>query len=75
MSDCLETIIDAVHIECGWDTSEEVVARAFYDESLKVRRADNVWDYKSRLPNLCQGEHIGLPGFEVIRFESPGHLK
>jgi ribonuclease-3 len=75
VSDCLEALIGAVYLDRGWDTAEEFVSRVFHDEFLKARKTDTVWDYKSRLQNHCQGEHIGLPRFEVIRSEGPDHLK
>lgn len=75
VSDCLEALIGAIYLDAGWLAAEEFVARVFHDEFLKARRTDTVWDYKSRLQNHCQGEHMGLPRFEVIRSEGPDHLK
>ena len=75
VSDCLEALIGAIYLDSGWNTAEEFVARVFHDEFLKARQTDTVWDYKSRLQNHCQGEHMGLPRFEVIRSEGPDHLK
>ncbi len=75
VSDCLEALIGAIYLDSGWDTAEQFVARVFHDEFLKARQTDTVWDYKSRLQNHCQAEHIGLPRFEVIRSEGPDHLK
>ena len=75
VSDCLEALIGAIYLDRGWDTAEEFVARVFHNEFLKARQTDKVWDYKSRLQNHCQGEHMGLPRFEVIRSEGPDHLK
>ncbi len=75
VSDCLEALLGAVYLDNGWDTAQELVARTFHDEFLKARKADVVWDYKSRLQNHCQAEHIGLPRFEVVRSEGPDHLK
>ena len=74
VSDCLEALIGAIYLDSGWGAAEEFVARVFHDEFLKARRTDTVWDYKSRLQNHCQAEHIGLPRFEVVRSEGPDHL-
>lgn len=75
VSDCLEALIGAIYLDSGWGAAEEFVARVFHDEFLKARQTDTVWDYKSRLQNHCQAEHMGLPRFEVIRSEGPDHLK
>ena len=75
VSDCLEALIGAIYLDNGWDVAQRFVARIFQDEFVRARKADVVWDYKSRLQNHCQAEHIGLPRFEVIRSEGPDHLK
>ena len=74
-ADCMEALIAAVYLDCGWVAAREFVARVFEGEFLQSGASNRVWDYKSRLQNLCQAGHVGLPRFEVIRSEGPDHLK
>ncbi len=75
MADCLESLIGAVYLDSGWQTAHEFVIRVFARELARVHEADRVWDFKSRLQNLCHAEHIDLPSFVVVRSDGPDHKK
>ena len=75
LSDCLEALIGAVYLDCGWHVAQEFVVRIYQDEFDRVHELDQVWDYKSRLQNYCQGNRIPLPQFVVVLSEGPDHRK
>ncbi len=75
LSDCLEAVIAAVYLGRGWEAARAFVEQAFAVQFDRELVSDRVWDFKSRLQNYCQAEHIGLPGFEVVRSEGPDHRK
>lgn len=75
LADCLEALIGAVYLDCGWETAHAFVVRVFEQEIEDAQRTDTVWDYKSRLQTHCQAEHIDLPEFVLVRSVGPDHDK
>ncbi|MBP8129293.1 MAG: ribonuclease III [Candidatus Hydrogenedentes bacterium] len=75
LADCLEALIGAIYLDSGWEAARTFVVRMFEDEIAQSLRQDRVWDYKSRLQNYCQAQHMALPQFEVVRSEGPDHCK
>lgn len=75
VADCLEALIGAIYLDHGWDTALAFVIRTFDEEFARAIRADDAWDFKSRLQNYCQAEHIPLPEFTILRSEGPDHKK
>jgi ribonuclease-3 len=75
IADCLEALIGAIYLDSGWECARDFVVRAFHGELERAHQIDRVWDFKSRLQNHCQAEHIPLPVFELIRSEGPDHKK
>ena len=49
--------------------------RIFGEELDQAQRLQTEWDFRSRLQNYCQANHIPLPEFAVIREEGPDHQK
>ena len=74
VADCLEALIGAIYLDSGYDAARVFVEGAFAGE-LKDAESADLWDYKSRLQNHCQGKGMGLPEFKVIRAEGPDHRK
>ena len=75
VADCLEALIGAVSLDCGWEAAQDFVTRSFLRELQRACGEEEVWDFKSRLQNYCQAERIALPEFKVIRSEGPDHRK
>ncbi len=75
VSDCLESLIGALYLDSGWEVARAFVVRVFSDEFERSLKSGQVWDYKSRLQNYCQGKRLGLPRFELVRSEGPDHKK
>ena len=51
------------------------MVQVFADALTADALTDQVWDYKSRLQNVCQAKRIALPRFVVTRSEGPDHCK
>lgn len=75
LADCLEAFIGAVYLDSGWEMARDFVVRVFDNELELALGQERVWDFKSRLQNHCQAEHMPLPQFEVVRSEGPDHKK
>ncbi|MBI5093156.1 MAG: ribonuclease III [Candidatus Hydrogenedentes bacterium] len=75
LADCLEAMIGAVYLDQGWEAARAFVIRVFQDEFERERASERIWDFKSRLQNYCQAQHMALPEFRLIRSEGPDHLK
>lgn len=75
LADCFEAMLGAVYLDAGWETAYALVRRVFSEELKRLSETDRNWDFKSRLQNFCQAEHIPLPKFSVVRSEGPDHRK
>jgi len=75
LADCLEALIGALYLDGGWEFAREFVARIFAKEFDRELASGKIWDFKSRLQNYCQAEHLALPTFVVVRSEGPDHRK
>ncbi len=75
LADCMEAIIGAAYVDCGWETTREFVGRTFSEELDVARHSKTEWDFRSRLQNYCQAEGLPLPEFTVVREEGPDHKK
>jgi len=75
LADCLEAFIGAIYLDSGWEVAQRFVRQVFKEELDKAQVTSGIWDFKSRLQNLCQAEGQPLPRFEVVRSEGPDHNK
>lgn len=75
LADCLEAVLGAVYLACGWPKARDFIVRVFAPELEMLMDMPPTWDYKSLLQNHCQAQHIALPRFEVVRSEGPDHRK
>jgi ribonuclease-3 len=75
LADCLEALIGAVYLSCGWEAAKHFVESAFRIELEGALQSDAGWDHKSRLQHHCQSLRIELPRFELVRSEGPDHQK
>lgn len=75
LADCMEALIGAVYLDRGYEPARDFVVRVFAGEVEIARRSNLHGDYKSRLQNYCQAQHIALPRFNLVRSEGPDHQK
>ena len=75
LADCMEAIIGAAFLDCGWKATRDFVGRVFEPELREAESSKAAWDFRSQLQNYCQLMHLPLPEFEVVREEGPDHRK
>jgi ribonuclease III len=75
LADCMEAFIAAVYLDSGWPAAQGLVYRLFEDVVNDAVRHDRVWDFKSRLQNYCQAQHMALPAFDVVEMAGPDHQR
>jgi ribonuclease-3 len=75
ISDCMEAVIGAVYLDCGWEIARDFVIRAFDEEFVRVNDVSFAIDYRSRLQEWCQAERLPLPVYEVVEESGPDHDK
>jgi len=75
LADCMEAVIGAAFLDCGWPATLDFVTRAFEHELREADSSKAEWDYRSRLQNYCQSKGLSLPQFRVVREEGPDHQK
>ena len=75
LADCVEALIAVVYLDQGWDAARRFIDRVFSAEIERHLATERVWDFKSRLQNYCQAEHMGLPEFLLVRSKGPDHKK
>lgn len=75
LADCMEAIIAAAYLDCGWEATRTLIDTAFSDELNEAVHSKKEWDFRSRLQNYCQASRMPLPEFEVVREEGPDHKK
>ena len=75
LADCLEAIIGAAYLDCGWKAARDFVERTFGEELGIAQHSKTEWDFRSKLQNYCQAEGLSLPEFTVVREEGPDHKK
>lgn len=75
LADCLEAVFGALYLDQGWPAVQLLVSRVFAEEFRREEASETIWDFKSRLQVYCQGQHMPLPQFVVVRSEGPDHRK
>lgn len=74
LGDAVESLIGAVHLAHGIDTSRELVERLFADLLSDAPRLGAGLDWKTSLQELTAAEDRGVPSYEVTA-TGPDHAK
>ena len=75
LADCMEAIIAAAYLDCGWEATRTLIDNTFSEELNEAIHSKTEWDFRSRLQNYCQASRIALPEFSIVREEGPDHKK
>jgi ribonuclease-3 len=77
LSDAIEAVIAAVHLDGGFAASRAVTLRLFEDElrSAVEDRRPGAEDYKTQLQEWCQKRYDQLPRYDIVRESGPDHDK
>ena len=77
LSDAVEAIIAAVHLDGGYDASRDLTLHLFADELRTAIEGQQpgAEDYKTQFQEWCQKRHETLPRYETVRQSGPDHDK
>ncbi|HJT20863.1 MAG TPA: ribonuclease III [Nitrospira sp.] len=77
LSDAIEAVIAAVHLDGGFAASRSVTLRLFEDElrTAVEDRRPGAEDYKTQFQEWCQKRYDRLPRYDTVRESGPDHDK
>lgn len=78
LSDALEAVMAAVHLDGGVDAARHVVVNLFAEEFSQVvtqQHRPGADDYKTQFQEWCQKRFDSLPHYTVVRESGPDHDK
>lgn len=73
LADALEAIFGAVFIDSGFDSARAVIESAFGNRLHKFPPLDELRDPKTKLQELLQARHMGLPNYELTKVTGEAH--
>ncbi len=69
-----EALVGAIYLDSDLDTTRKWVLDLYEKTGFLVREPEKViFDYKSRLQEIIQGEGLGLPEYNIIATSGPVH--
>ncbi len=75
LGNLFESIVAAIHLSCGIDSSKEFIIEQLEEEIEKAVRGESIVDHKSILQERIQKEHGVLPNYQLVSAEGPDHDK
>ncbi len=75
LSDALEAIIGAIHLESGFELAKKIALKLIEKNFPKIDAKILIKDYKTKLQEITQGKMGQIPQYETIRAFGPDHLK
>jgi ribonuclease III len=71
LADAFEALLGAIYLDGGWEVAADIVCRCVEPrlETMVVPPRDP----KSRLQEWAQARSLGLPRYELVQAEGPGH--
>ncbi len=75
LSDTLEAIIGAIHLESGFDLAKDIALKLIEKNFPQIDAKVLIKDYKTKLQEITQGKIGQIPQYETLRTFGPDHLK
>ncbi|ELJ6322892.1 ribonuclease III [Campylobacter jejuni] len=75
LSDTLEAIIGAIHLEVGFEFAKTIALRLIEKNFPQIDAKILIKDYKTKLQEITQGKIGQTPQYETVRAFGPDHLK
>lgn len=75
LGNLFESLVGAIHLSEGFESSTKFVLDQLMDEIDKVSRGESIIDYKSILQEEVQKKFGVLPSYRVVSAEGPDHDK
>lgn len=75
LSDALEAIIGAIHLESGFEKAKEIALNLIKSNYPSINAKDLIKDYKTKLQEITQSKMGQTPEYETLRAFGPDHQK
>lgn len=75
LADAYEALVAAVYLDGGFSAAFELMQRHFAGATASVQNLPADSDYKSRLQEMVQMEHLAPPVYSVVAENGPDHDK
>ena len=75
LSDALEALIGAVHLESGFETAKEIALFLIQKNYPNINAENLIKDYKTKLQEITQSKMGQTPEYETLRAFGPDHQK
>lgn len=73
LSDCVEAIIGAIHLDNGIETAQHVILTWYQQRLAEIQPGDSQKDPKTRLQEYLQGIRQPLPNYTVVDIRGEAH--
>lgn len=75
LSDALEAIIGAVHLEAGFEKAKQIALALVQENFPNIDAKNLIKDYKTKLQEITQASIGEVPEYETLRAFGPDHQK
>lgn len=75
LADAFEAVIAAIYLDGGFEAAQRFIRNRFVERVSGTARPVSPVDYKSRLQEIVQTAHKGMPTYQVIGESGPDHDK
>lgn len=75
LADAFEAVIAAIYLDGGFDAAQRFIRNRFVERVSGTATPVSPTDYKSRLQEIVQTAHKGMPTYHVIGESGPDHDK
>ncbi|EHW5913154.1 ribonuclease III [Campylobacter coli] len=75
LSDALEAIMGAIHLEAGFDFARNIALKLIEKNFPQINAKNLIKDYKTKLQEITQAKLGQTPQYETVRAFGPDHLK
>ena len=73
LADCLEALIGAIYLSCGWEAARDFVSRNFSSLMEQRNAGELTYDYKTDLQELLQANGGHPPTYATVETLGPPH--
>ncbi len=75
LADCLEALIAAIYLSCGWEAVRDFIARNFSSLIAQMDAGELSYDYKTYLQELLQANGGQPPTYVTVETLGPPHQR
>lgn len=75
VSDAVESVIAAIHLDGGYEAARKFILEQIYSRKSNIQADSSQRNFKGELLELVQGKGEGMPRYEVISEAGPDHEK